>query len=240
MKKKYIITGLIITLLLISGICYSCSYHSEDSAELVSLNSNKNVNQEIQPTTITEPMMQTETGMNTPIVAPIQTLVEELPDIYVHICGAVMTPGVYQAKTGARLVDLIKLAGGLTKEAAGDYINQAELVSDGQRIYIPNRKELKELSTEELMAGVHSNNEISSTSNEETTTVTTEDSALININTANAEELMKISGVGTVKAASIIAYREKNGKFNAIEELMNIPGIKEGLFNQISYMIVAK
>jgi len=144
----------------------------------------------------------------------------------------VINPGVYPAKEEARIVDLIKLAGGLTKGAAGDYINQAQLVTDGQRIYIPNQEELKELSTADYIAGEQKDTA-------STNTEGGEESALININTADKEELMSISGIGEVKATSIIAYREKNGKFNAIEELMNIPGIKEGLFSQISYMIVA-
>ena len=163
--------------------------------------------------------------------------------IYVHICGAVNNPGVYQVKSGARLIELIKLAGGLTKDAAGDYMNQAQLVSDGQRVYIPSKDELHELSTQEYMTGEQSNSDNSVVNGEENNTiessVTSEESALININTADKEELMSISGIGEAKANSIIAYREKNGKFKTIEELMNIPGIKEGLFSQISFMIIA-
>lgn len=236
MKKKYVITGLTVILLLISGVCYSCTYHSKASAELVSLNTDKGEAEGIQPTTVIDPLTQTQSVDNESKVEQEPMQLDGVTVIYVHICGAVASPGVYQAREGARLVDLIKLAGGLAKDAAGDYINQAQLVIDGQRIYIPDQIERKKLSTEELIAGVQTNSELSSPGS----AVTTQESALININTADTEELMSISGIGKAKAASIIAYREKNGKFSTIEDLMNIPGIKEGLFNQISYMIVAK
>ncbi|MFT4142814.1 MAG: helix-hairpin-helix domain-containing protein, partial [Mobilitalea sp.] len=123
----------------------------------------------------------------------------------------------------------INLAGGLTKEAAADYINQAKSVEDGQRIYVMNKAELESLTLEQRIEG----EEVTTSSTEETAT------SLININTASFEELMSLSGIGQAKANSIIAYREKNGKFKTIENLMDIPGIKEGLFQQISHMIVA-
>lgn len=141
--------------------------------------------------------------------------------LYVHICGAVINPGVYKIDAGARLIDLIILAGGLSDAAAEDYINQAQAVSDGQRIYIPTRMELEELSTDEYIQGETIEN------NENT-------QALININKSGLDELMTLPGIGQAKADSIIAYRSKNGSFSTIDELMKIPGIKEGLFNKIS------
>ena len=69
---------------------------------------------------------------------------------------------------------------------------------------------------------------------------TSNTTSFVNINTANAEELMDLPGIGQAKANSIISYRTTKGKFKSIEDLMNIPGIKEGLFNQISANIIVK
>ena len=142
-------------------------------------------------------------------------------DFYIHLCGAVRKPAVYRVGAGARLVDVIALAEGLTEAAAGDYINQAMLVADGQRIYIPTKDELKGLSPEEFIVGEVAIKE------EETK------QRLVNINRAGAGELMELPGIGEAKAESIIAYRNANGAFTALEELMQVPGIKEGLFGQI-------
>ena len=148
-------------------------------------------------------------------------------EIYVHLCGAVRKPAVYRVEAGARLVDVIGLAGGLTETAAGDYINQAMSVEDGQRIYIPTKAEVEGLTPEEYIVGEGGSPEQESKQR------------LININQADAGELMELPGIGEAKAESIIAYRNTNGDFTAIEELMMVPGIKEGLYGQIvSYITV--
>ena len=149
--------------------------------------------------------------------------------IYVHVCGAVVNPGVYNGSYGSRIVDFIKLAGGLTEDAAGDYINQAQLAMDGQRLYIPTMEEVKELSTEAFIQGDTGDTGASGNV-----------SKLVNINTADASELMSLPGIGQSKANSIIEYRKANGKFKTIEDLMKINGIKEGLFNKISPYITIK
>ncbi|NLK75488.1 MAG: hypothetical protein GX288_09405 [Clostridiales bacterium] len=149
--------------------------------------------------------------------------------IYVHVCGAVVNPGVYNGSYGSRIVDFIKLAGGLTEDAAGDYINQAQLAMDGQRLYIPTMEEVKELPTEAFIQGDTGDTGASGNV-----------SKLVNINTADASELMSLPGIGQSKANSIIEYRKANGKFKTIEDLMKINGIKEGLFNKISPYITIK
>jgi competence protein ComEA len=135
------------------------------------------------------------------------------------------------------------LSGGFTKEAAGDYINQAQPVYDGQRIYIPTQDEVKELPVAEYVAGQALSVEQSTLTNTgDTNNTGSKDtsSTLVNINTANAEELMNLPGIGQAKANSIIDYRTTKGDFKTIEDLMSISGIKEGLFNQISSYIIAK
>ncbi len=229
MKKRWIVVGLTVTLLIISGICYSCAFQKQDTAVLNTLELKENG--KVTETTSSEnikdedilPFIDSEVG---DIKA---SLIEEKVSIYAHVCGAVVNPGVYEAEQGARVVDFIQLAGGLTKEAAADYINQAKSVEDGQRIYVMKESELENLTLEQRIEG----EEVTRNNTKETSSV------LININTASVEELMSLSGIGQAKANSIVAYREKNGKFQTIENLMDIPGIKEGLFQQISHMIVA-
>jgi competence protein ComEA len=143
--------------------------------------------------------------------------------IYVHVCGAVKKPGVYKLAQGARVADAVESAGGFSKKASDVSLNLAANLEDGQKIYVPTKKEMEESGT-----GV-SDNVINDGSN----TVSSGDTK-ININTASKEELMTIPGIGEAKACSIIAYREENGTFKTIEDIMKIPGIKEGLFSKIS------
>lgn len=222
MKRKYIIAGMICGFLCITGIFYSCAYNNKTAAVLVPQQITENKSLDGSPEVTGEPS-EDDTVLELP---DNKEQPSEQATVYVHICGAVIKPGVYQVEEGARLFDLIELSGGLTKEAAGDYINQAEPVADGQRIYIPTTKEVEDLTADEFMEG------------NRTDSVAAEASALININTADANQLMSLPGIGESKANSIIEYRNANGKFKLIEDLMNIPGIKEGLFNQISSKII--
>lgn len=223
MKKRQIIFGLTGLFLLVSGICYSCTFHNKNAAVLIPGQDAQGI-QESNDDGISS--TASERSLDKSAAADVSQT-EDLPLIYVHICGEVIQPGVYQVQEGARLIDVIALSGGLTKEAAGDYVNQAEQVSDGQRYYIPSTEDVKDLSGNEYMQGIKSNTGESK-------------EACININTATKEELMSLPGIGEAKAGSIIAYRDANGAFQATEELMNIPGIKEGLYNQISSMISIK
>lgn len=137
-------------------------------------------------------------------------------DVYVYVCGAVNAPGVYELKEGARVFEAIQLAGGLTEAAAADAVNQARVVTDGEQIRVPTVEEAQNQGAGvagEVTEGTENNK--------------------ININTAGKEELMMLTGIGEAKAESIMDYREKNGSFTSIEELMQIEGIKEGVFNKI-------
>lgn len=137
-------------------------------------------------------------------------------NVYVYVCGAVNAPGVYELKEGARVFEAIQLAGGLTEAAAADAVNQARIVTDGEQIRVPTVEEAQSQGAGvagEVTEGTENNK--------------------ININTAGKEELMTLTGIGEAKAESIMDYREKNGSFKSIEELMQIEGIKEGVFNKI-------
>ena len=137
-------------------------------------------------------------------------------NIFVYVCGAVQKPGVYEFLPGQRICDAIAAAGGLSEQAAGDSLNQAEVLSDGQMLRV--------LTTEEAAATtVQPGQETAESSRD----------GRVDINTADASALMSLPGIGQSKADAIIAYRNEHGAFKAPEELMNISGIKEGVYQKI-------
>lgn len=229
MKNKNIIIAAIILIVIVAGVIYSFSYEKNRGQEIL-LSSIDNKEDDLLNVEIHDNSLNTEDGMQEQSKLQNSGLQEESHEsiIYVHICGAVVNPNVYQVKAGTRLVELIDYAGGLIPEAADDYINQALAVEDGQRIYIPTREELKELSLDEYVIG--DNIAQSDTGSEKK----------IDINTANEAELMTLPGIGSARAKGIIEYRAKNGDFKDITDLMNVSGIKEGMFAQLEDMIIVK
>lgn len=148
---------------------------------------------------------------------------EEDTDIYVYVCGAVHFPGVYALARGSRVYEAVALAGGIREDGAAEYVNQAQKISDGEKIYIPTETEVQEGSFEiEEGAELFSEHEKD-----------TENDGKVNLNTASEEELQTLSGIGETRAKSIIEYRENNGGFQSIEDLMKVEGIKEGVFEKI-------
>lgn len=243
MNKKYIVVAVTCGLLLIAGICYSYALKKDTSGKAWDLTQQQDIGEEgsLEPEASKinlkdapdQVNSHTERSEDTKQGNAEEELMQE-GSAYAHICGAVLSPGVYPITVDCRVVDLVELAGGFTAEAAKDYVNQALKVQDGQRVYIPTQTELTELSVSEYMAGG------STSGSPEQTYSVTSDTKLININTASASELMGLPGVGEAKAASIIEYRNTNGKFKTIRDLMKISGIKEGLFNKISGYITVK
>lgn len=142
-------------------------------------------------------------------------------NIYVYACGEVRTPGVYELPPDSRVFQVIEAAGGMTENAAESGINQAEKLSDGQQVYVPSGEEVSKQSGQ-------SGNE---------SQVPEPDDGKVNLNTAAKEELMLLSGIGEVKAEAIIRYREEKGGFTSIEELKEIEGIKDGVFNKVKDQI---
>lgn len=140
----------------------------------------------------------------------------------VYICGEVKHPGVYRFTQAARVCDVVDAAGGFTKNAAAASVNQARYITDGEQIEILSRRQLQK-----------SNGQTQGNSSPENSNSMIQDSGKINLNTATEAELMTLSGVGQSKAKAVIDYRTQNGLFGAIEDIMQVPGIKEGVFNQI-------
>lgn len=150
--------------------------------------------------------------------------------IFVHVCGAVVSPGVYGMEADARVYEAVSCAGGLREDAAGEAVNQAQKVTDGERIYIPTREEV----VKGLIPKTEEDTTLSAGSTEESGGAQTGSTdGKVNINTASAEELKTLSGIGDTRAESIIRYREEQGGFQRIEDLMNVEGIKEGVFEKI-------
>lgn len=148
---------------------------------------------------------------------------EGLPEtLYVHVCGAVNAPGVYELRTDARIYEALEAAGGMTEDAAADWINQAEALSDGERIYVPTQEEAEESAQSVSGRWADPNGNAGGSVSDK-----------ININTAAKEELMTLSGIGASKAESILKYRQEHGNFQNIEDLKKIEGIKDGVFNKI-------
>ena len=127
--------------------------------------------------------------------------------VYVHVCGAVNTPGVYSLKTGSRAADALEAAGGFAQEADKDKINLAAFISDGQQLYFPRIGEETKAYEE---AG-----------------------DLVNINSADISELCTVPGIGKSKAEAIIEYRNNNGRFSNPEDIMNVSGIGQGVYEKI-------
>lgn len=129
--------------------------------------------------------------------------------LYVYVCGSVVKPGVYKVKGGSRYFEAVELAGGMTEDASAGAINLALIIEDGAQIYIPSVSE---------DGGVEASSP---------------EDGLISINKGTQEDLLTLPGIGESKARDIIAYREDNGGFKELTDLMMVPGIKEGTFNKI-------
>ena len=154
--------------------------------------------------------------------------------IFVYVCGAVNTPGVYELEAGARLYDAIARAGGVREDGAEESINQAQAVSDGERLYIPTDEEVRQGLDAYLLSG-SAGGDAAAGSQSAVPGGPSGSSAggKVNINTASREELKTLNGIGDTRAGSIVVYRESNGPFGSIEDLMKVEGIKEGVFNKL-------
>lgn len=144
-------------------------------------------------------------------------------EVYVHVCGCVKKPGVYRLHFGARTQEAIDAAGGFSEKANQTAWNLAEVLQDGMQVYIPSKDEAKEALNEEQSSG----KDLSASQKEDT----------VNINTASKEELMTLPGIGESRADAVIACREEKGSFTSIEEIKNVAGIGDGIFNRIKDLI---
>lgn len=154
---------------------------------------------------------------------------ENASKFYVDIDGAVVNPGVYRVKSGARLFEVIDMAGGLTKKADTQSLNMAAQVTDGQKVFIAEKADSGS-GTGQNSAGGQGGSAAGATGSSQNT-------ALVNINQADVIELQAINGVGPVTAESIVKYREENGPFQKKEDLKNVSGIGDKTFEKLENQI---
>lgn len=161
--------------------------------------------------------------------------------IYVDVCGAVVNPGVFQLAAGSRVFQAIEAAGGYLPEAALTCVNRAGVLTDGQQLYILTQEEMERQGLDPAeMSGASEGQMNGSAGIGQNTGMTAQvqQDNRININTADEAQLTMLTGIGATRAQAIIAYREENGPFAAIEDIMNVQGIKEGTFAKIKDEIV--
>ncbi|MDE6319684.1 MAG: helix-hairpin-helix domain-containing protein [Lachnospiraceae bacterium] len=190
----------------------------------------------------TEPVLQEEAAAAEKTPVSVEDTREESSLLYVHVCGAVEIPGVYELPAGSRVYEAVQAAGGFTADAEQNYVNQAQILTDGVKLVIPTREEaaaaedgeetgtgdaMQEKREAALQLGIVGGGEPSDGEEAKRT------DAKVNINTASQQELCGIPGVGATRAAAIIAYRESHGGFAKPEDIMKVNGIKEGMYEKI-------
>lgn len=156
---------------------------------------------------------------HTPTPPLIETGIQSTdpPMISVHVIGCVKEKKVVKIPVGSTVEDAVIAAGGFTEDADTDSVNLAYRLSDGMQIKIPSVNDEDKtwlISHGETGGGGNNNGKIS-------------------INKASVSELATLPGIGQALAQRIVEYREKNGGFKSIEEIMNVPGIKEAKFESI-------
>ena len=160
-------------------------------------------------------VMYTEEGTDAYIASTddLSTDMEQI--LCVYVCGAVVNPGVYELTKGSRIVAAVEAAGGFLPDAATEAINLAEHLQDGMQIVVPTKEEAEKAKSEAARGA----------------------DGRVNLNTASVAELCTLRGIGEAKAEAILAYRTELGAFSSIEQIKEVTGIGEGLFNQIKSSI---
>lgn len=211
-KKLYFIVAVV---LLLGGLWLK----KGDGAEGPSFDNNQKVSQSSNMSSNDNSAANASSASNASNVAS-----SESKTVTCDISGAVKHQGVYTLKNGARLQELIEAAGGTTDKAQLKTINRAILLKDQDKIHIPYKGEKVDSA---LTAGT-GNNSASAAANSSSENQGSGEK--VNLNTANVAGLQKLTGIGEKKAEQIIAYREQNGSFKKVEDLMQVSGIGEKTF----------
>jgi competence protein ComEA len=141
--------------------------------------------------------------------------------VVVHVAGWVRRPGVYELEQGDRVIDAIEAAGGARRGAQLDALNLAALVTDAQQVLVPKKAPVGEGAPAGPVSGGSSESP----------------AGLINVNTATAEQLETLPGIGPVLAGSIVEYREQNGPFTSVDQLLEVSGIGEARLADIRDLV---
>ncbi len=199
-------------------------------------NNNNNGNSEIRE--IRGEGADGQTGVNNDTGTKQQNTAVDEDLIRVYVSGCVKNSGVFRLKKGSIIEDAIKAAGGPTADADLENINLAFELSDNDMIRIPSKKDSSQQAAGSGTGSVQGGNTPSAVIRDSggaviRTSPAREPERLVNINTATAEELKTLPGIGEQTARDIIEYREKNGPFSEISDIMKVPGIKESRFSKI-------
>lgn len=201
------------------------------------------------PTEIEDINIQTE------IIEENNPALDNVEFIYVDIKGAVVDPGVKKIEKDKRIIDVINLSGGLKQEADTTLINLSKKLFDEMVIIIYTEKEVKENSEKNKIVCeetkyiyvevptnnacvVENSNQVEEENEKAEANQKEEANSRVSLNSATLEELMTIPKIGEAKAKAIITYREENNGFKSIDELLNISGIGQTIFEQIKDLVI--
>ena len=262
-NKKLLVAVLFVC---ISAIVYSCKgtdgHDGSDAGDIVFLEETSSVNDEA--ISAKDGMSSVNTDANEAVNsansvtsgksqegALAQTMQEDTEEntqtsqqIVVYVCGKVSHPGVYTLDASARMIDAVNAAGGMTEDAGTDYLNLADWIADGDRIYVPSKDEAAEWAKQNPLSAGGTQEQRKTNAGQSGKSNQTDDSGnvrassgLVNINTADKTQLMTLPGIGEAKAESIIKYRENHGIFQSIEALKNVSGIKTSVYEGLKDFI---
>ncbi len=157
--------------------------------------------------------------------------------IFVHICGNVKEPGLYELPAGTRAGTAIEIAGGFTKKADETFVNLAAILEDGMQLFVPAAGEAETGSlTGETEKGSDFGEGQGGYDPGQTASAESA-SGLVNINTASSAELITLPGIGEARAQAILSYREEHGAFSSVEDIKRVSGIGDGIFAKIKERI---
>lgn len=174
-----------------------------------------------------------------------ETETTPIKTMWIHVCGEVVAPGVYELAEGSRVCQAVEAAGGFTEAAQQDYLNMAQELFDGMKVEIPDRETARKMKEQKVSPQLLTpgNAEAVRTGAGSLAGGSSGSGAAqpkVNINTASKEQLMTLRGVGGSRAEDIIAYREARGAFKRIEDIMKVSGIKEAMFEKIKESITVQ
>lgn len=157
-------------------------------------------------------------------------------DLAVYVCGAVKKPGVYRFAAGDRVVDALTLAGGAVADADLDQINLAQPLADAMKVTVPHKGQVVATASDAPIddGSAHSIYHRRSHRHGSRGAHKLQPGQSLDVNTATAEELVQLPGVGPSLAQRIIDYRQQNGPFQTLDDLQNVPGLGPSKFDRLS------
>lgn len=214
----------IVICMLAAGICYSCNSQDspEDEAMVLNLDEDGTGGAKAEDTG-TGDMGNGSAGTeaikagNGGTSEGVNDGTGQGPTVFIHVCGRVRKPGVYELPEGSRVYEAIEAAGGFEEDGAREYLNLAEPVQDGMKLDVPDESQAEQWKDQGILPA-----QSQSAGAEK-----------VNLNTASKEELMRLRGIGESRAEDIIRYRDTCGGFQSIEDIMNVSGIKDAAFEKM-------